>query len=217
MTALLLIRHATTAATGTRLGGRTDAPLGEAGRAQAEATARRLADVPLRAVYSSPLPRAAETAEIVAAAHGLAVRSCDGVIEVDYGRWTDRSLKQVARTKQWNVVQSRPSLVAFPAGETIRGMQLRAADAVEDIVAHHRRDAVAVVSHGDVIKALVAFYLGLPLDLFQRLHIAPASVTVLRLAPGGRPALERLNDDGPLTRQRFTPPQRTARKGARRG
>lgn len=216
MTTLLLIRHATTAATGRRLGGRTDAPLDAAGRAQAEAAAQRLADVPLRAVYASPLRRSVETAEVIAAGHRLAVRPCPGVIEVDYGRWTDRPLGQVARTKQWGVIQAYPSLVAFAEGESIRAMQLRAVDTVEALVAAHRRDTVAVVSHADVIKALVAFYVSLPLDAFQRLEVAPASVSVLRLAPGSRPALLRLNDDGPLAAARFRRP-RSARKGGSRG
>jgi broad specificity phosphatase PhoE len=138
------------------------------------------------------------------------------VVEVDYGAWTDRSLKQLARTKQWRVVQSHPSLVAFPGGETIRAMQARAADAVEALVRAHRRDVIAVVTHADVIKALVAFYLGQPLDCFQRLHVAPASVTMLQLQDGGQPVLLRLNDDGPLTGERFRRPRPTTR-GTRRG
>lgn len=220
MTALILIRHATTAATGTKLGGRTRASLNPGGREQAKAAADRLAGLPLRAVYASPLPRTTETAEAIAEPHRLEVTPCEGVIEVDYGRWTDRSLKQVARTKQWEVVQKHPSQVAFPDGETIRAAQLRAVDAIEGIVAAHRRSVVAVVSHADVIKSVVAFYLGQPLDLFQRLHIAPASATVLALSPGGRPALLRLNDDGPLSAEHVkapTPARRQQRSGGRRG
>jgi probable phosphomutase (TIGR03848 family) len=204
MTTLLLVRHATTSATGKRLGGRTQAPLDEAGRAQAQACAERLAGVPLRAVYASPLRRTTETARIVAEPHGLDVQAVDGLLEVEYGRWTDRPLKQVARTKLWPVIQQQPSLVAFPEGETIRQAQLRAVDAIEALVARHKRQVVAAVSHADVIKAIVSFYLGQPLDLFQRIAISPASVTVLELAPGGRPALLRLNDDGPIARERTT-------------
>lgn len=215
MTTLLLIRHATTAATGTRLGGRTKASLDDAGRAQADAAADRLSDLPLKAVYTSPLPRTRETAELVAARHGLEVREHDGLLEVEYGRWTDRPLKPLTRTKLWPVIQARPSLVRFPEGETIRGAQARGVEAVEEIVARHRRDVVAAVSHADIIKALVAFYLGLPLDLFQRLHVGPASVTVLALGPGAQPALLRLGDDGPLTADRFRRPQ--PKKGSKRG
>ena len=211
MTTLVLVRHATTAATGTRLGGRTTASLDEAGRGQAEAAADRLADVPLKAVYASPLPRTLETAQIVAAKHRLEVRHDDGLLEVEYGDWTDRPLKPLTRTKRWPVIQARPSLVTFPNGESIRGAQLRAIDAIERIVAQHRKGAVAVVSHADVIKAVVSFYLGQPLDLFQRLVVSPASVTVLHLsADGGQPALLRFNDDGPIHR-----PKSPARKATR--
>lgn len=219
MTTLVLVRHATTAATGKRLGGRTDAPLDEAGRGQARAVAERLAGLRLQAVYASPLPRTRETAEIVAAPHRLDVRLDDGLVEIEYGRWTDRPLKPLTRTKLWPVIQARPSLVAFPDGETIRAAQLRAIDAVEAIVARHGRGTVAAVSHADVIKAVVAFYLGQPLDLFQRLHVSPASATVLALTTGGQPTLLRFNDDGPLrapTAHRSARParrKRTARRG----
>lgn len=216
MTTVLFIRHATTAATGKRLGGRTETSLDEAGRAQASATAERLADLPVKAVYASPLARTRETAEIIAEPRGLTVTPHEGLLEVEYGRWTDRPLKQVARTKLWPVILSRPSLVRFPEGETIRAAQMRAVEAIEDLVSRHRRDVVAAVSHADVIKAVVAFYVGQPLDLFQRLHVAPASVTVLELAPGGQPMLLRFNDDGPLTGERFRRP-RPAKKGAARG
>ncbi len=211
MTTLLLIRHATTAATGQRLGGRTQAPLDDKGREQAKATAERLAEVPLRAVYASPLARTMETAQIVAEKHRLPVLPDEGLLEVEYGRWTDRPLKPLYRHKLWPVIQARPSLVRFPDGETIREAQVRAVDALEALVARHRRTAIAAVTHADVIKAVVAFYLGEPLDLFQRLVVSPASVTVLSLAPGGQPALLRFNDDGPLTRERFATPKRPAR------
>lgn len=213
MTTLVLVRHATTASTGTRLGGRTDAPLNEGGIAQATAAAQRLADVALKAVYASPLPRTMQTAEIVATPHKLTVKREDGLLEVEYGDWTDRPLKPLTRTKKWPVIQQRPSLVTFPGGESIRQAQVRAVDAIEAIVARHPRGAIAVVSHADVIKAVVSFYLGQPLDLFQRLHVSPASVTVLQLsADGGQPVLVRFNDDGPLASPKPAPA-----KAARRG
>jgi probable phosphomutase (TIGR03848 family) len=209
MATVLLIRHATTAATGKRLGGRTDAPLDDGGRRQAEATATRLAELPIKAVYSSPLARALETAEIVAAPHRLVVRPCEDVIEVEYGRWTDRSLKPLTRNKLWAVIQARPSLVRFPDGETIRYAQLRAVDALEEIAVRHRNGIVAVVSHADIIKAAVAFYAGMPLDAFQRLHVGPASVTILAVSDGACPMLLRFNDEGPLTPQAFAQPPLT--------
>lgn len=211
MTTLLLIRHGVTDATGKRLGGRTDAPLNERGREQARAVGERIATLPVRAVYASPLKRTWETAELVAEAVKRPVADCDGLLEVDYGRWTDRPLKALARTKLWPVIQVRPSLVAFPEGETIRAAQLRAVEAVEALVARHPRDVIAAVTHADIIKVLVAFYLGQPLDLFQRLHITPASLTVLQLGPGQRPSLMRLNDDGPLRPEAVVPPRQRRR------
>lgn len=210
MSTLLLLRHATTAATGKTLGGRTEAPLDEGGRAQAAAAAERLAGVKLAAVYASPLARTMETARVVAASHGLGVRPAEGLLEVEYGQWTDKPLAQAAKTKLWPTIQQRPSQVTFPDGETIRGMQVRAVDAVEEIVARHPKGTVLAVSHADVIKAIVSFYLGQPLDLFQRIAIAPASVTVLRIGEGMPPMLVRLNDDGHLAPARE---QRTARHG----
>ena len=218
MTTLVLVRHATTASTGKRLGGRTDAPLDDAGRQQAEAAAQRLAAAPLKAVYASPLPRTWETAEIVAAPHRLEVQRDEGLLEVEYGDWTDRPLQPLTRTKKWPVIQLRPSLVTVPNGESIREAQLRAVGAVEGIVAKHPKAMVAVVSHADVIKALVSFYLGQPLDLFQRLHVSPASVTVLQLsAGGGQPVLVRFNDDGPLAAPPAHPRASSGKKAARRG
>lgn len=213
---VFLIRHATTAATGTRLGGRTDARLDDGGRDQAAAAAQRLAGLPLKAVYASPLPRTTETAEIIAAPHRLDVRPAPGVIEVDYGGWTDRPLKPLTNRKLWPVIQARPSLVAFPDGESIRAAQLRAVDAVEEIAARHDRRAVVVVSHADIIKALVAFYVGMPLDSFQRLHVSPASTTVLATGKGARPALLRFNDTGPLEAEAFAPPARKHRSKPRK-
>lgn len=220
MTALLLVRHATTAATGKRLGGRTDASLDEGGHGQAEDCAQRLAAVPLKGVYASPLPRTRETAEHVARPHGLEVRDCDGVIEVDYGAWTDRPLGQVVRTKRWPVIQTRPSRVTFPDGEAIRAAQSRAVEALEGLVAAHPRDPICVVSHADVIKLALAFFLGQPLDLFQRLHVGPASVSWLQMDADGPPMLVRLGDDGPFRaeafRRRSSRSRRKATGGGRR-
>lgn len=196
MATILLVRHATTAATGKRLGGWTDASLDERGRGQAEATAERLASTELAAVYSSPIVRTQETARIVARPHGLKVRTRKGLGEVDYGDWTDQPLGQLRRRKLWKVIQSTPSRVEFPGGGTIRGAQRDAVDAIERIAADHDGETVAVVSHADVIKAVVAHYLGMPLDTFQRLVVSPASTTVLHLPEGGMPYLIRFNDTG---------------------
>lgn len=203
MAVLLLVRHGTTETTGKRLGGRTRTPLDERGRAQAEAAADRLADVELAGVWSSPITRTMQTARPIAARHDTAVRRLAGVQEVEYGEWTDSSLKQLRRRKLWSVIQQTPSRVTFPGGESIRGVQARAVEAVDGLVDELDEEARAVVvSHADVIKLLVAHYAGVPLDLFQRLVIGPASLTTLVVPKGGMPVLVGLNDTSHLPTQK---------------
>lgn len=205
MTTVLLVRHATTATTGKRLGGWTPGVhLDERGVAQAEATAQRIADAgfDVAAVYASPLERTQETAATIARALGLRVRTRDGIGEVDYGEWTDRALGHLRRRKDWQVIQQTPSRFTFPGGESIRGAQHRAVDEVEALAARHPKEAIVAVSHADVIKAVVAHFVGMPLDAFQRIVVSPASITVLALPEGGPPALVGLNEVAPGPSQR---------------
>jgi probable phosphoglycerate mutase len=195
MTDILLIRHGENEYTrkGKLAGWTPGVHLNETGRAQAEALAERLAQAPIKAIYSSPLERALETAGPLAQARKLPVQKCEGIGEVRYGEWTGRSLKVLARTKLWKVVQRQPSAMEFPGGETIRAVQARAVEAVEEIVKRHPKDAVALFSHGDVIKLIVAYYLGMPLDTFQRVAIGTGSLTVIRVSPG-MPMVMRMNE-----------------------
>ncbi len=199
MTQLYLIRHALTDwINNGRLAGWTPGvSLNEEGRKQAAALAQRLERIPLVALYSSPLERALETAQAIATAHGLTVQVRDGLGEVRYGEWTDRSLEELSKSETWLSVQVYPSGTRFPGGETLREVQARAVAEIEAICQAHPQEAVAVVSHADVIKAVIAHYLGLHLDLFQRIVISPASVSVLLMGRFG-PRLVRLNDTGPL-------------------
>jgi probable phosphomutase (TIGR03848 family) len=204
MALLFLIRHGENEYTRTgKLAGWTEnVTLNEAGQKQAQGLVERLKDVRFKHIYSSPLVRARETAAPLAAARGLQVQVDDGLGEVRYGDWTGKSLKRLARTKLWRVVQTLPSVMEFPGGgETMRGAQLRLVDALERIAQAHPKALVGVFSHSDPIKLAVAYYLGMPLDLFQRLHIATCSVTVLRLGQG-QPNLVKLNDTGPLAFKR---------------
>lgn len=197
MTTILLVRHATTAATGKRLGGWTPGVhLDAKGVRQAEATAARIVDDALgvSAVYASPLERTQDTAKIVAKALGLRVRTRRGLGEVDYGDWTNRPLGQLRRRKEWAVIQQTPSRFTFPGGESIREAQARVVEELEALAADHATDAIIAVSHADVIKAAVAHFLGMPLDTFQRIHVAPASITVLALHAGAPPMLLGLNE-----------------------
>lgn len=197
MTLVLLIRHGENEYTRTgRLAGWTKGVhLNETGQKQALALAERLAKAPLKAIYSSPLERARETAAPLAKARKLRVRIITDLGEVGYGAWQGKSLKRLARTKLWRTVQRLPSAMEFPQGETFRAVQARAVNALERIVRAHPKETVAIVSHGDVIKLIVAHYLGVPLDLFQRIVINTASLTVLRLGQG-QPTLVKLNDTG---------------------
>ncbi len=210
MTQLFLIRHGANDWLDHRLAGWTpDVHLNEAGRKQADGLVERLAPIPLDAIFSSPLERAIETAAPLAQARGLEVQSSRELGEVDYGGWQGASLKDLTKKKEWAVVRFAPSSMRFPDGESLREMQSRAVTAVEKITAAYPKGTVAVFSHGDVIKAVVAHFIGMPLDMFQRLIIAPASVSVLVIGEFGA-RLVRLNDTGP-----FQPPSKNGRKTKR--
>ncbi len=200
---LLLLRHAENdyVRTGKLAGLLPGVHLNEAGQKQAQALAERLAPAPIRAIYSSPLERALETAAPLARAKKLRVHTCAALREIDPGAWTGRSVRALARTKLWRVVQQQPSRAEFPEGDTFLAVQGRAVAAVEQLARAHPKDLVAAVTHADVIKLVVAHYLGLPLDLFQRLVIGPASITLLHLGQGPA-ALVKLNDTGEVPRAR---------------
>lgn len=190
-TLVLLVRHAVTPTTGKVLPGRAGGlHLSDEGRRQADALARRLAAVPrIVAVYSSPLERARETAAAIARARGLAVRVERGLLECDFGAWTGASLRRLARKREWAAVQRHPSGFRFPGGESFLEMQARIADVVRRLVALHPGRAIVAVSHADPIKALLAHVLGTPLDLFQRLVVAPASISAVAFRREGATVL----------------------------
>lgn len=192
---ILLLRHAVTAETGRDLSGRLPGiHLSDVGTAMAEELRDSLVGTKLAAVYSSPIERCRETATIVAAPHGVRVRTRKGFVEADYGAWSGRSLASLRRLKAWQQLMAAPAHFRFPDGETLHEVQCRAVDAIEEIVAAHRpRDVVAVCSHADVIRVLLAHYLGMPLDLVHRLDVRPASVSVLHLERNGRVAVPVVN------------------------
>jgi probable phosphomutase (TIGR03848 family) len=189
MATLILLRHGRTSAnaSGTLAGRTRGVHLDDLGRQQAERAARRLAAVPVADVVSSPLERCRETARPVvrAQAGSLRVHTDKGLTECDYGEWQGRPLRELAKLPLWKTVQSQPSAVTFPDGESMTQMQARAVDAVRRrdaaIAAEHGEGAVWVaVSHGDVIKSVLADALGMHLDLFQRIQVDPASISVIR-------------------------------------
>lgn len=226
---VLLLRHArSTANTAGVLAGRTPGVhLDEHGQGQADGVAGRLADLPVTRIVSSPLDRCRETVGPLAERLGLTVDVDDRLAEVDYGHWSGRPLKDLVSEPLWRVVQGHPSAAAFPGGEAMSFMSARAVAAVRDVVAAAAvplppapdpqadppaprpatpaTPVVLVCSHGDVLKAILADALGLHLDQFQRIVVAPASLSVVRYTDL-RPFVERVNDTGDLTGLRPAPP-----------
>ncbi|MFI9581825.1 histidine phosphatase family protein [Streptomyces sp. NPDC052236] len=203
MATLILVRHGrSTANTAGVLAGWTPGvSLDERGTAQAAGLPERLAAVRIAAAVTSPLERCLQTMRpLLDARPELELRTDERIGECHYGDWSGRKLAELADEPLMEVVQRHPSAAAFPGGESMRAMQARAVDAVRDwnerIDAAHGEDAVYVMcSHGDIIKSLVADALGMHLDLFQRIHVDPCSVTVIRYTRT-RPFLLRLGDTG---------------------
>jgi probable phosphoglycerate mutase len=196
MPVVMLIRHGENdyVKAGRLAGRKPGVHLNEKGRAQAAALADALKSVPLKAVYSSPLARTMETAAPIAEIHQLEVIENAGLLEVDYGEWQDKTLKQLRRRKLWKTVQNTPSLMRFPGGESFAEAQLRIANEIIHLSAAHKpKDLIACVGHSDMIKLAAAYFIGQPLDLFQRLIIQPASVTTLFLTPDEGARLVNLN------------------------
>jgi len=200
MTTVLLVRHGRTTANATGLlAGRTPGVyLDDKGREQVERLGLGLAALPIDAVVSSPLERTMETsAALLSGPKGIRpLHEEDGLIECGYGDWTGRELKVLAKDPLWKIVQSQPSAVKFPGddGEPMLTMQHRAVASIRRWnVTLGPRSMYVAVSHGDVIKAILADALGMHLDLFQRLHVDPASVSVINYSDSGTSVL-RMND-----------------------
>jgi probable phosphomutase (TIGR03848 family) len=221
VTTVLLVRHGLTALTGPVLAGRTPGlALDERGRAQAAALAERLRPVPLAAIVSSPLDRCLQTAGAVAAGRdGQAPQVDDRLVEVGYGDWTGRPLRELAKEPLWKVVQQHPSAVVFPGagGEALANTAARSVAAIRDWNARLGPDATWLAcSHGDVIKAVLADALGLHLDQFQRIVVEPCSVSVVSYL-STRPFVIRMNDTGGDVSGLLPPKRRRRRSGQHRG
>jgi len=183
MTTLYLVRHAVTSMTGKRLTP-PDVPLSDDGYAQADAVADYLAGVRFDAVYASPLTRAMETARPIARRHDLKIVTEKRFVDVEYGEWIGRSFRALTRTKLWGVLQRSPSAVRFPDGETLLDVQARGLDAIEDIREEWPRGTVCCVTHADVIRLVMAHYLGTHIDLYHRIVAGPASTSIVALRDG---------------------------------
>jgi len=218
VTTVLLVRHGLTALTGPVLSGWTPGVhLDERGRAQAAALGERLRAVPLVAVVTSPLERCRETTEAVLAGREPAppLHVDERVGEVHYGSWTGHELKALRKEPLWAVVQGHASAAVFPDGEGLAAMSARAVAAVRDWNDRLGPEATyALVSHADVIKAIVADALGLHLDGYQRIAVDPCSLSVVRYGPRGT-LVERLNDAGAPVAGLVAPSRRPGRREAR--
>ena len=207
MATVLLVRHGRTSANASGvLAGRTPGVrLDDVGKRQAADLGTRMAGLPIAAIVSSPLERCRQTAGALASALSASVQVTTDkrLTECGYGDWTGRSLKDLAKEPLWKVVQGQPSAVEFPGGESMRAMQARALDAVRHydsaVTESHGPGALWVaVSHGDVIKAILADAAGSHLDSFQRIVVDPGSVSVVSYTPQ-RPFVVRLNEHGDLS------------------
>lgn len=207
-TLLLLVRHGATPTTGQVLPGRAPGlHLSDVGRQQAREVAERIDALPLAAIYTSPMERARETAAPTAEKFGLEPQVMDDLIECEFGEWTGQKLIDLYKLPEWKTVQQQPSTFRFPGGESFTEMQQRMAAAVEEIAARHTGEVVALFSHADPLKAVVAHLGGIPLDSFQRISIDTASISVAEFltpkAPGDQAAGEDPADTTPRNQFRM--------------
>jgi broad specificity phosphatase PhoE len=190
---LILVRHGSHGEVGRVLSGRSDIALSSNGRAEAEAAARRMALDPVRAVLSSPRRRAVETAEPIAAQHGLQVETSPALDEVDFGGWTGRSFAELADEPDWRRWNTARSLARPPSGESMVEAQARMIGLADRLMAGRPDGAVVLVGHAEPLRSLILFALGLGLDAWSRVALDPGSVSRLVLDDSG-PCVTSLNE-----------------------
>jgi len=204
-TTFLLIRHALHEFGGHRIAGRTpDVHLSPDGVAQAAALAGRVAKLPLDALYASPLTRTQETARAIADRVGIEPVTAPEIVEVDFGAWTGANLDDLRLQDGWKQFNAFRSGARAPGGELMPEIQLRIVNFMLELCTRHPAQTVALVSHGDVIKSAIAYFLGVPLDLFHRIEISPASISVVQIAEYG-PWVLGVNSTGELPELPYQP------------
>lgn len=182
MLRLHLVRHAAFDSVGSTIVGRTGSiALNDEGRAQADRLARALAAEPVAAVYTSPLDRARETAVSIAAVHGVTPIESDAFAELDFGEWTGSNIRDLDAHRAWHDFNTLRSLTRIPGGELMLEVQTRAVTGLLDIQRRYDGRTVAIVSHADVIRAVIGHLLGIPMDHLLRLEIQPATYTTVQL------------------------------------
>ena len=157
----------------------------ERGRAEIASQAERLAREKIAAIYASPLQRTRETAEIVSARLSLSIEFRDDLLELDFGEWTGATFDAIRADPRWQAWSTQRSLAAIPGGESMRAVQQRIVAAMIELNERHLHESVVLVSHGDVIRCVLLFALGMPLDFYNRIEIAQGSLSTIRLDAGG--------------------------------
>jgi probable phosphoglycerate mutase len=186
LTRFLLVRHATCDPVGVAIAGRAPGvSLNERGKEEAKRVARFIGAEHVEAVYTSPLARARETADVIARMHGTVARVNDAFSEIDFGAWTGRTLHELDADDAWRRFNTFRSGTPVPDGELLADAQLRAVRGLIALREAHPGATVVVVSHADVLRAALAYFLGMPIDLMQRFEISPASVSTLALEQWG--------------------------------
>lgn len=186
MTRFFLIRHGSTDAVGHTLAGRTPGVhLDVIGARQSDWLVARLAGTTIAGIYSSPLERTMETAEPLAAHVGVPVQVREGLNEIDFGEWTGRSFHDLEARPHWRQFNRVRSTTRIPGGEHFAEVQARVVAELERIGAAHPESSVAIVSHADTIRTALAYCAGVPIDLFLRLEISPASISVISVTENG--------------------------------
>jgi probable phosphoglycerate mutase len=196
MTTYLLFRHGNNDAVGNWFAGRSPGVhLNEEGRRQAARIAERFGSSPIKAIYSSPLERAIETASPLAERLGVPVQTHDGLIEVGAGDWTRRRFDEMSGDEHWTRFNALRSSTRAPNGELALETQARMVDCMEEWRVKHPGETIALFSHADVIKAALLLYAGIPLDFINRFAVFPAAVSVITLDEANAQVL-RINDTG---------------------
>jgi len=194
-TFFLLIRHGMTDAVGRLMTGHAPGVhLNDEGRAQAASLPERVVGAPIAAVYASPLERTRDTAQALADARALTVQIEPRLIEIDFGEWSGRRFADLVTDPHWQQYNAVRSIARPPAGESLLEVQQRAVSAILDMRAKHEGEVVAVVTHADTLRAILLYFLGMPIDFVLRLELWPGRISVLRLGAGA-PAVLQVNGE----------------------
>jgi len=184
MTVFHLLRHGEHGLLGRVLAGRMPGVgMTERGRAEIAAAAERFAREKIAAIYASPLQRTRESAEIVAERLGLLIAFRDDLLELDFGEWTGATFDSIRGHPGWHAWNTQRSLARIPGGESMREVQHRAVEALVQLTERHPGESVVVVCHGDVIRAMLLFALGMPLDFYNRIEVVQGSISSIQIEP----------------------------------